>query len=118
MAPKVTTIPLKNETTSKNITKPEGFDYSKICVWTADDWMRARLDYVEEHNEPIKDKIAEGHILIDETRKKLYNLKRMLKDTFDLGEKESLTWLIRKTKNDLWGYCCRNCYLAFSLKKA
>ena len=116
MAPQVTSAKLEQNTPPKYLTRPSEIDYTKINLWNKEDWLKARIKYVDEQNEPIKAKIDEGHKLIDESNSKLATLKKIFKEAFG-EEKEGLKKLIRAEKNNLWALCCRNCRLAFSLKR-
>ena len=77
--------------------------------------MRAYLNYVQAHNEPIKEEIAYYRDEIHSSRHELSALRREYRNSEDADEQALLKKQIAGTKRNIWDMCRDNVRRAFSL---
>ena len=136
MSTKVNTdIKLFNNSGSNTGEKANGFDFSKLNIGDimlngtktekkrllalmkeeGISPMRAYLNYVQAHNEPIKEEIAFYQDEIHSSRHELSALKRAYRQAEDVEEQTFLKEQITSTKRNIWDMCKANVRRAFSL---
>ena len=128
-------IKLFNNSDSNTGEKANGFDFSKLNIGDimlngtetekkrllalmkeeGISPMRAYLNYVQAHNEPIKEEIAFYQDEIHSSRHELSALKRAYRQAEDVEEQTFLKEQITSTKRNIWDMCKANVRRAFSL---
>ena len=106
--------------------QPKTVDFSKLCIGDymlsdrkseKEDFLRQRLDKVQEHNEPIKEEIELCKQEIKQGHRELSALKRLFKKSDDCTEKATLKEQISDANADLWRLIRSNCHRAWSLMR-
>ncbi len=78
--------------------------------------LRAWLNYVKAHNEPIKEEIKLCQEEIHNERRELSTLRRDFRNSNDAEEQALLKEMISETKGNIWDLCRTNVRRAFTLE--